>query len=58
MRQTISAECKDTHRHIEAIDQLAEKHREECSLKESIVKNTTCLEKMVYSAIETTCFGL
>ena len=27
-------------------------------LKESIVKNTTCLEKMVYSAIETTCFGL
>jgi hypothetical protein len=27
-------------------------------LKESIVKNTTCLEKMVYSAIETTCFGI
>jgi hypothetical protein len=27
-------------------------------LKESIVKNTTCLEKMVYSAIETTCYGL
>jgi len=23
-----------------------------------IVKNTTCLENMVYSAIETTCFGL
>jgi len=27
-------------------------------IKESIVKNTTCLEKVVYSAIETTCFGL
>ena len=26
-------------------------------LKDSIVKHT-CLEKMVYSAIETTCFGL
>jgi hypothetical protein len=25
---------------------------------ESIVKNTTCLEKMVYSAIETTYFSL
>jgi len=25
---------------------------------ESIVKNTTSLGKMVYSAIETTCFGL
>ena len=23
-----------------------------------MVKNTTCLEKMVYYAIETTCFGL
>jgi hypothetical protein len=27
-------------------------------LKESITKNTTCVEKTVYSAIETTCFGL
>jgi hypothetical protein len=27
-------------------------------VKESIVKNTACLEKMVYSTIETTCFDL
>jgi hypothetical protein len=30
----------------------------QCYLKENIVKKTTCLEKMVYYAIETTCFGL
>ena len=27
-------------------------------LKENLVRNTTCSEQMVYSAIETTCFGL
>jgi hypothetical protein len=28
------------------------------NLKDSIANNTTCLEKIVYSVIETTCFGL
>ena len=27
-------------------------------LKENLVRNTTCSEQTVYSAIETTCFGL
>ena len=27
-------------------------------LKENLVRNPTCSEQMVYSAIETTCFGL
>ena len=27
-------------------------------LKENLVRNTTCSEQAVYSAIETTCFGL
>ena len=27
-------------------------------LRENLVRNTTCSEQMVYSAIETTCFGL
>ena len=27
-------------------------------LKENLVRNTTCSEQIVYSAIETTCFGL
>ena len=33
-------------------------HFDNNSLKENLVRNTTCSEKMVYSAIETTCFGL
>ena len=27
-------------------------------LKENLVRNTTCSEQIVYSVIETTCFGL
>ena len=28
------------------------------NLKENLVRNATCSEQMVYSAVETTCFGL